>query len=79
MCALRQCSMLICTPLPDEGLHVVVDGAALPDSRNNRREVVVSQDHVRGLLGNLSAYLRHGKYSSRAVASIRQQIKEGSR
>merc|ERR1719419_1843623 len=39
----------------DELLHVVVDSSALLNSRHNGREVVVSQDHLRGRLGNGSA------------------------
>lgn len=39
----------------DELLHVVVNGSALLNSRHNGREVVVSQDHLRGRLGNGSA------------------------
>lgn len=39
----------------DELLHVVVDSSALLNSSHNGREVVVSQDHLRGRLGNGSA------------------------
>merc|ERR1712131_411355 len=39
----------------DELFHVVVDGSALLNSRHDGREVVVSQDHLRGRLGNGSA------------------------
>jgi len=39
----------------DELLHVVVDSSALLNSSHNGREVVVSEDHLRGRLGNSSA------------------------
>mmetsp|Transcript_8199 Transcript_8199/g.20312 ORF Transcript_8199/g.20312 Transcript_8199/m.20312 type:complete len:249 (-) Transcript_8199:2161-2907(-) len=44
----------------DERLHVGVDGSSLFDGRNNRRKVVVGQDHVRGLLGDLRSGNSHG-------------------
>ena len=39
----------------DEAAHVVVDGAALLYGRDDRREVVVEQDEVGGLLGDVGA------------------------
>ena len=36
----------------DELLHVVVDSAALLNGSHNGGEVVVSEDHLRGRLGN---------------------------
>ena len=39
----------------DELFHVVVDSSTLLNSSHNGREVVVSQDHLRGRLGNGSA------------------------
>ena len=52
----------------DELLHVVVDGSALLNSRHNGREVVVSQDHLRGRLGNGSARA-HGDANLRFLQS----------
>merc|ERR1719309_1643496 len=39
----------------DELLHIVVNGASFLDRRHDGGEVVVSQDHLRGRLGNGSA------------------------
>jgi len=36
----------------DELLHVVVDGSTLTNSGDNRSEVIVSENHIRGRLGN---------------------------
>lgn len=41
--------------IADELLHVVVNGSAFLNSGHDGREVVVSQDHLRGRLGNGSA------------------------
>lgn len=38
--------------VPDELLHVVVDGSAFLNGCHNGREVVVSQDHLSGRLGH---------------------------
>lgn len=38
--------------VPDELLHVVVDGSAFLNSCYNGREVVISQDHLSGRLGH---------------------------
>mmetsp|Transcript_61664 Transcript_61664/g.161995 ORF Transcript_61664/g.161995 Transcript_61664/m.161995 type:complete len:634 (-) Transcript_61664:1176-3077(-) len=43
----------------DEGLHVVVDGAPLLDGGDDRREVVVGEDHVGRLLGDFRARDAH--------------------
>mmetsp|Transcript_22265 Transcript_22265/g.52917 ORF Transcript_22265/g.52917 Transcript_22265/m.52917 type:complete len:390 (-) Transcript_22265:1634-2803(-) len=45
--------------VPDEGLHVGVDRSSLLDGCDNRREVVVRQNHVRCLLGDLSSCNTH--------------------
>mmetsp|Transcript_31498 Transcript_31498/g.100343 ORF Transcript_31498/g.100343 Transcript_31498/m.100343 type:complete len:747 (+) Transcript_31498:177-2417(+) len=46
--------------VPDEGLHVVVDGPALFHGVHDGREVIVGEHHVRGLLGHLGARDAHG-------------------